>query len=204
MSSISPIETKEFAKRINKLGCDYLDAPVSGGEVGAKNAALTIMVGGSRGRVRQGQAAVRADGQEHHAGRRQRRRPDLQGCNQIIVALNIEAVGEALLFASKAGADPAKVRQALMGGFAASRILEVHGERMIKRTFDPGLPHRAAPEGSEPRAARARARWACPCPTPPPRRSCSTPAVASGGAKWDHSAMVRALEMMANHEVAKA
>jgi 3-hydroxyisobutyrate dehydrogenase-like beta-hydroxyacid dehydrogenase len=77
--------------------------------------------------------------------------------NQIIVALNIAAVGEALLFAAKAGADPAKVRQALMGGFAASRILEVHGERMIKRTFQPGLSHQAAPEGPEPGAGR-RAR----------------------------------------------
>ena len=158
MSSISPIATKEFAEKINALGADYLDAPVSGGEVGAKAASLTIMVGGPEEAVsttvkpifeKMGKNITlvggNGDGQTTKVA------------NQIIVALNIEAVGEALLFASKAGADPARVRQALMGGFAASRILEVHGERMIKRTFRSGLPHRAASEGSEPRAAgRAR------------------------------------------------
>jgi 2-hydroxy-3-oxopropionate reductase len=139
MSSISPIETKVFAKRINGLGCDYLDAPVSGGEVGAKAASLTIMVGGDEAvfaRVKplfelMGKNITLVGGNG-----------DGQTCkvaNQIIVALNIAAVGEALVFASKAGADPAKVRQALMGGFAASRILEVHGERMVKRTFAPGF-----------------------------------------------------------------
>src|ERR1700747_572835 len=139
MSSISPIASKAFAKKINALGCDYLDAPVSGGEVGAKAGSLTIMVGGPEAafeRVRplfelMGKNITLVGGNG-----------DGQTCkvaNQIIVALNIEAVAEALLFAARAGADPAKVRQALMGGFAASRILEVHGERMIRRTFDPGF-----------------------------------------------------------------
>jgi 2-hydroxy-3-oxopropionate reductase len=130
MSSISPLETRKFATRINQLGCDYLDAPVSGGEVGAKAASLTIMVGGSPetfGKVKplfelMGRNITlvggNGDGQTTKVA------------NQIIVALNIEAVAEALLFAAKAGADPAKVRQALMGGFAASRVLEVHGERI--------------------------------------------------------------------------
>ena len=139
MSSISPIETKQFAQKINALGCDYLDAPVSGGEVGAKAASLTIMVGGPEaafGRVKplfelMGKNITlvggNGDGQTTKVA------------NQIIVALTIEAVSEALLFASKAGADPALVRQALMGGFASSRILEVHGERMVKRTFTPGF-----------------------------------------------------------------
>jgi len=124
MSSISPVETKEFARRIEALGCDYLDAPVSGGEVGAKAASLTIMAGGKQevfDKVkplfeRMGKNITLVGG----VG-------DGQTCkvaNQIIVALTIEAVGEALLFAAKAGADPAKVRQALMGGFASSRILE--------------------------------------------------------------------------------
>src|SRR6185295_5481825 len=127
---ISPIETKEFAQKINALGCDYLDAPVSGGEVGAKAGTLTIMVGGP-------EAAF------------ERVKPlfELMGKNITLVGGNGDGqtckvanqVGEALVFASKAGADPAKVRQALMGGFAASRILEVHGERMIKRTFNPGF-----------------------------------------------------------------
>src|SRR5205814_75020 len=139
MSSIDPIATREFAKQIEALGCDYLDAPVSGGEVGAKAASLTIMVGGKPEAFDRVKPLLELMGKNitlvGGAG-------DGQVCkvaNQIIVALNIAAVGEALLFASKAGADPAKVRQALMGGFAASRILEVHGERMIKRTFAPGF-----------------------------------------------------------------
>ena len=139
MSSISPIETKVFAAEIVQKGCDYLDAPVSGGEVGAKAASLTIMVGGSESAFQRVKPLFELMGKnitlvgEVGAGQ------TTKVANQIIVALTIEAVGEALLFASKAGADPAKVRQALMGGFASSRILEVHGERMIKRTFDPGF-----------------------------------------------------------------
>ena len=139
MSSISPFDTKAFAAKINELGCQYLDAPVSGGQVGAKAASLTIMVGGEQATFdaikplfdMMGKNITLVGGNG-----------DGQTCkvaNQIIVALNIEAVGEALLFASKAGADPAKVREALMGGFASSKILEIHGERMIKRTFDPGF-----------------------------------------------------------------
>ena len=139
MSSISPVDTKAFAKRVEEKGCLYLDAPVSGGEVGAKAASLTIMVGGPQeafDRVKplfelMGKNITLVGGNG-----------DGQTCkvaNQIIVALNIEAVAEALLFASKMGADPSRVRQALLGGFAASRVLEVHGERMIKRTFAPGF-----------------------------------------------------------------
>ena len=139
MSSISPIETQAFAKRIEALGADYLDAPVSGGEVGARDATLTIMVGGKEAAFERAKPLFALMGKnitlvgESGAGQ------TCKVANQIIVALTIEAVGEALLFASKAGADPARVREALMGGFASSRILEVHGERMIKRTFDPGF-----------------------------------------------------------------
>src|ERR1700761_8831518 len=139
MSSISPIATKQFAKKVNDLGCEYLDAPVSGGEVGAKAASLTIMVGASEAGFAKARPLFELMGKNitHVGGNGDGQTTKV--ANQIIVALNIAAVGEALLFASKAGADPAKVRQALMGGFAASRILEVHGERMIKRTFDPGF-----------------------------------------------------------------
>jgi 2-hydroxy-3-oxopropionate reductase len=139
MSSISPIATKEFAKKVNALGCEYLDAPVSGGEVGAKAAILTIMVGGPEAAFEKVKPIFALMGKNitlvGGAGDGQ----TTKVANQIIVALTIEAVGEALVFASKAGADPARVRQALMGGFAASRILEVHGERMIKRNFEPGF-----------------------------------------------------------------
>ena len=139
MSSISPIATKEFAKRINELGCDYLDAPVSGGEVGAKAATLTIMVGGPQAAFERVKPLFELMGKNITLVGGNGDGQTTKVANQIIVALNIEAVAEALLFAAKAGADPAKVRQALMGGFATSRILEVHGERMIKRTFDPGF-----------------------------------------------------------------
>ena len=202
MSSISPIETKRYAKRVNELGCEYLDAPVSGGEVGAKNAALTIMVGGNEatfGKVKpifdlMGKNITLVGGNG-----------DGQTCkvaNQIIVALNIEAVGEALLFAAKAGADPARVRQALMGGFAASRILEVHGERMIKRTFDPGFRIELHQKDLSLALAGARAMGLS-LPNTATAQELFNSCVANGGAKWDHSALVRALEKMANHEVAK-
>src|SRR5215471_14323983 len=139
MSSISPLATKEFAKKINALRCEYLDAPVSGGEVGAKAASLTIMVGGSEATFAKVKPLFELMGKNITLVGGNGDGQTTKVANQIIVALNIEAVGEALLFAAKAGADPAKVRQALMGGFASSRILEVHGERMIKRTFDPGF-----------------------------------------------------------------
>ncbi|MDZ4189040.1 MAG: 2-hydroxy-3-oxopropionate reductase, partial [Hydrogenophaga sp.] len=139
MSSISPMATKQFAQKINALGCDYLDAPVSGGEVGAKAGSLTIMVGGPEAAFERVKPLFEAMGKNITLVGGNGDGQTTKVANQIIVALNIEAVAEALLFASKAGADPAKVRQALMGGFAASRILEVHGERMVKRTFNPGF-----------------------------------------------------------------
>jgi 2-hydroxy-3-oxopropionate reductase len=122
--------------------------------------------------------------------------------NQIIVALNIEAVGEALLFASKAGADPAKVREALMGGFAASRILEVHGERMVKRTFDPGFRIDLHQKDLNLALATARALQIS-LPNTATCQELFNSCAAHGGSKWDHSAMVRALEWMANHEIGK-
>ena len=162
MSSISPVETKVFAQKINALGCDYLDAPVSGGEVGAKAASLTIMVGGPENAFEKVKPLFALMGKNITLVGGNGDGQTCKVANQIIVALNIEAVGEALLFASKMGADPAKVRQALMGGFASSRILEVHGERMIKRTFDPGFPHRTAPEGPQSRAVQCPCHWRVP------------------------------------------
>jgi 2-hydroxy-3-oxopropionate reductase len=201
MSSISPIDTKAFAKRVNDLGCDYVDAPVSGGEVGAKNAALTIMVGASEAVFDKVKPFFELMGKnitlvgENGAGQ------TTKVANQIIVALNIEAVGEALLFASKAGADPAKVRQALMGGFAASRILEVHGERMIKRTFDPGFRIELHQKDLSLALSGARAMGLS-LPNTATAQELFNACSANGGAKWDHSALVRALEKMANHDVA--
>jgi len=200
-SSIDPIATKGFAKRIVDLGCGYIDAPVSGGEVGAKAASLTIMCGGDEGtfgRVRpllekMGKNVTLVGG----AG-------DGQVCkvaNQIIVALNIAAVSEALVFASKAGADPAKVRQALMGGFASSRILEVHGERMIKRTFAPGF--RIALHQKDLNLAMQSARsLGVALPQTAGAAQLMNACAALGHGQSDHSALVKALEALAQHPVA--
>ena len=203
MSSISPIETKQFAKRINGLGCEYVDAPVSGGEVGARNAALTIMVGGSQATFDKVKPVFELMGKNITLVGGNGDGQTCKVCNQIIVALNIEAVSEALVFASKAGADPAKVRQALMGGFAASRILEVHGERMIKRTFNPGFRIELHQKDLNLALAGARAMGLS-LPNTATAQELFNACVADGGAKWDHSAMVRALEKMASHEVGKS
>ncbi|MBV8889236.1 MAG: 2-hydroxy-3-oxopropionate reductase [Alphaproteobacteria bacterium] len=202
MSSISPIDTKQFAAEIAKKGCDYVDAPVSGGEVGARAASLTIMVGGSEAAFARVKPLFELMGKnitligEVGAGQ------TTKVANQIIVALTIEAVGEALLFASKAGADPAKVRQALMGGFASSRILELHGERMIKRTFDPGFRIELHQKDLALALAGARA-LSLSLPNTATTQELFNAAAALGGKGWDHSGLVRVLEHLAGQEVAK-
>ena len=202
MSSISPIETKAFAKKINALGCEYVDAPVSGGEVGAKAASLTIMIGANPATFEKVKPIFELMGKNITLVGGNGDGQTCKVCNQIIVALNIEAVSEALVFASKAGADPAKVRQALMGGFAASRILEVHGERMIKRTFDPGFRIELHQKDLNLALQGARAMGVA-LPNTATAQELFNTCVANGGAKWDHSGMVKALERMANHDVAK-
>ena len=202
MSSISPMETKAFAKKINALGCEYVDAPVSGGEVGAKAASLTIMIGADPATFDKVKPIFELMGKNITLVGGNGDGQTCKVCNQIIVALNIEAVSEALIFASKAGADPAKVRQALMGGFAASRILEVHGERMIKRTFDPGFRIELHQKDLSLALAGARAMGVA-LPNTATTQELFNTCVANGGAKWDHSGMVKALELMANHPVAK-
>ena len=199
MSSIAPIATKDFAKRINELGCEYLDAPVSGGEVGAKNATLTIMVGGPQGAFDKVKPLFDLMGKNITLVGGNGDGQTCKVANQIIVALNIAAVGEALLFASKAGADPAKVRQALMGGFASSRVLEVHGERMIKRTFAPGF--RIALHQKDLNLALNGARTLA---MSLPMTAQAQQLFQACDVNEDHSALVRALETLAKHEVAKA
>ena len=200
MSSISPIDTRIFAGKIEALGCDYVDGPVSGGEVGAKAATLSIMAGGKQdvfdrvlpllklmgknitlvGGVGDGQVAKVA--------------------NQVIVALTIEAVGKALVLAAKAGADPARVREALMGGFASSRILEVHGERMIKRTFDPGFRIELHQKDLN-LALSTASKLGVSLPNTASCQQLFNVCGALGGAKWDHSGLVRALEHMSGHAI---
>ncbi len=201
MSSISPLATKEFAKKINAQGCEYLDAPVSGGEVGAKAASLTIMVGGSEATFAKVKPLFELMGKNITLVGGNGDGQTTKVANQIIVALNIAAVGEALLFASKAGADPAKVRQALMGGFASSRILEVHGERMIKRTFNPGFRIGLHQKDLSLALAGARALGVA-LPQTAGAAQLMQVCAANGMADLDHSALVKALELMAKHEVA--
>lgn len=203
MSSIAPIPTQDFARRIHEAGGEYVDAPVSGGEGGAINAALTIMVGATDEGFTRARPVLEVMGKtithigDHGAGQ------TCKVANQIVVALTIEAVAEGLLFASKAGADVAKVRESLLGGLAQSKILDVHGERMIQRTFDPGFKIKLhqkdlnlALEGARsldlalPGTANAQQLF----------QACA----ANGGAEWDHAGILRALETLANHEVGQA
>jgi 2-hydroxy-3-oxopropionate reductase len=200
MSSISPIATKEFAKRINDLGCSYLDAPVSGGEIGAKQGTLTIMVGGPETAFERVKPLFELMGKNITLVGGNGDGQTAKVANQIIVALTIEAVGEALLFASKAGADPAKVRQALMGGFASSRILEVHGERMINRTFNPGFRIELHQKDLNLALSGARSLKMS-LPNTATCQELFNACAAQGGAGWDHSALVRALETLASHKV---
>ena len=203
MSSISPMATKAFAQKINALGADYIDAPVSGGEVGAKAASLTIMCGGEPQVFERVLPLLEKMGKNITLVGGNGDGQTTKVANQIIVALNIAAVGEALLFASKAGADPAKVRQALMGGFASSRILEVHGERMIKRTFAPGFRIKLHQKDLGLALQGAR-ELALALPQTAGAAQLMQACAANGDADLDHSALVKALELMASHEVSKA
>ena len=200
MSSISPVATKDFARRINALGCEYLDAPVSGGEVGAKAASLTIMVGGSEAAFAKVKPLFEKMGKNITLVGGNGDGQITKVANQIIVALTIEAVGEALLLAAKAGADPARVREALMGGFANSRILEVHGERMVKRTFAPGF--RIDLHRKDLNLALTTGRQlGVALPNTATAQELFNTCAAHEGGSWDHSAMVRALEIMSNFEI---
>lgn len=200
MSSISPGATRDFARRVTSLGAQYLDAPVSGGETGAKAGTLTIMVGGPQESFARALPLFQLVGKsitligEHGAGQ------TAKVANQIVVALTLAAVSEALVFASKAGVDPAKVRAALLGGFASSRILEAHGERMLKRQFAPGFRvalHRKdlalALEGASELGVSLPQTAQC--------QQLFNALVAAGDGGLDHSALVRAYERLAAHEV---
>ena len=200
MSSISPIATKDFAQRIEALGCFYVDAPVSGGEVGAKAATLTFMVGAREEIFERVKPYFQLMGKTITLIGGNGDGQTAKVANQIIVALNIEAVAEALLFASKAGADPAKVRQALLGGFAASRILEVHGERMLKRTFAPGFKIALHHKDLNIALSGARALQLS-LPNTAACQEMFNSSIAAGEAGLDDSALVRVLERLAHHEI---
>lgn len=200
MSTISPVATKEFAERISALGADYLDAPVSGGDVGAKAASLSIMVGGSDSAFNRVLPIFQLMGQNiTHVG------PTGSGqitkmANQVIVAQSIQAVAEALVLASKAGANPEKVRQALMGGFANSRILEVHGKRMTSGSFEPGFKVGLHQKDITSALNTARELGVA-LPGAANFQQLLSSCVAQGGADWDHSAVVKIIEQLAHHSI---
>ena len=201
MSSISPVATKDFAARVNALGCDYLDAPVSGGEVGAKAASLTIMVGGPDAAFARAKPLFDLMGKNiTHIGAENGTGQTCKVANQIIVALNIQAVAEALVFASKAGADPAKVRSALMGGFASSRILEVHAERMLAGTFNPGFRIRLHQKDLNLALSSAK-DLNLSLPNTAIAQQMLSSCMARGEGDLDHSALVLAIENMANYSM---
>jgi 2-hydroxy-3-oxopropionate reductase len=202
MSSISPVETKQYAEKINALGCKYLDAPVSGGEVGAKAGSLTIMVGGDQEAFDKAKPLFDLMGQNVTLVGGNGDGQTCKVANQIIVGLTIEAVGEALLFASKAGADPARVREALMGGFASSKILEIHGDRMIKRTFDPGFRIELHQKDLNLALSNAR-QLQMSLPNTATAQELFNSVAAQGDQGLDHSAMVLALEKLAEFKVAR-
>ena len=201
MSSISPVATKDYAARVNALGCDYLDAPVSGGEVGAKAASLTIMVGGPDAAFARAKPLFDLMGKNiTHIGSENGTGQTCKVANQIIVALNIQAVAEALVFASKAGADPAKVRSALMGGFASSRILEVHAERMLNGTFNPGF--RIKLHQKDLNLALSSAKdLNLSLPNTAIAQQMMSSCMALGKGDLDHSALVLAIENMAGYSM---
>jgi len=201
MSSISPITTKEFAKKLAEKGVEMLDAPVSGGQVGAENATLSIMVGGKPAVFAEIKPYFELMGKNiiHIGGN-----GDGQTCkvaNQIVVAETIMAISEALLFASKAGADPSKVREALLGGFAQSRILDLHGKRMIERTFQPGFRIRHQQKDLNNALQGARSLGMS-LPGVAVAQELFNALAAQGDSDLDHSALVLALEKLANHKVA--
>jgi 2-hydroxy-3-oxopropionate reductase len=203
MSSISPIATKAFARRIRDLGCDYLDAPVSGGEVGARNATLSIMAGGDPAVFDRVLPLLQCMGRNITLVGGNGDGQTAKVANQIIVALNIQAVAEALLFAARAGADPARVRAALLGGFASSKVLEVHGERMVRRTFEPGFRIELHRKDLNLALESARALGLA-LPGTAATQELFNACIAQGGRAWDHSGLVRALELLANFSVGDA
>ena len=202
MSSISPVATKDFARRINERGCDYLDAPVSGGEIGARNATLSIMVGGEESVFQRVLPLFQLMGKNISLVGANGDGQTAKVANQVIVALNFQAVAEALLFAARAGADPARVREALMGGFASSRVLEVHGDRMINRAFAPGFRIQLHRKDLSLALSSAR-EFGLGLPNTSTAMALLDACIADGGGGWDHSALIRALEKSSGFELSR-
>ena len=200
MSTIMPSVARLIAGAVRQKGSDALDAPVSGGQVGAASATLSIMVGGSDAAFERAMPLLEKMGKKIvHVGEAGAGQVT-KAANQIVVAVTIAAVSEALLLAAKAGVNPAKVREALLGGFAQSRILELHGNRMLQRNFQPGFKlklHRK--DMSIVRNTASELGLAL--PTSAGVTALMNAAIANGCGELDHSALVTILERMANFEI---
>ncbi len=187
MSSIKPAEARDHAARLSELGVDHMDAPVSGGTVGADMGSLAIMVGGSNANFGRALPVIQHLGRATHVG------PTGAGqlaklANQMIVGITIGAVAEALLFCERGGANMAKVQEAITGGFADSRILQVHGRRMIERNFAPHA--RMTVQQKDLRNALATAQEiGFDAPITRLFEQLNTEAITHGLADYDHSAL---------------
>jgi len=185
--------TRAFAKAVEDKGCDYLDAPVSGGTIGAENATLTIMAGGTDAAFKRAHPILNVLGSRiTHIGSAGTGQV-AKAANQVIVGLNIGAVAEALTLAKHAGADPAKVREALAGGFADSRILEVHGQRMIDDTFKPGARATVQRKDMD-QALELAAELGIELPATSLSRDLYDWLIENGGADLDHAALIKAID----------
>lgn len=200
MSTISPATARRIAAALREKGLEMIDAPVSGGDVGAREATLSIMAGGKAEVFEKVLPLLQKMGQninlvgEHGAGQ------VAKACNQIVVGLTIAAVAEALVFAKKSGVDPAKVRQALLGGFAQSRVLELHGQRMLERNFTPGGKVRLHKKDTE-IAVEAARELGMYLPGNALLSQLWNSVAAMGGLDWDHASIVKCLEALSNTEV---
>ncbi len=204
MSTTSPDTARKIDTLLKERGATLLDAPVSGGDVGAADASLSIMVGGDEAAFDKMLPIFKAMGRNiSHVG--ESGAGQIAKCaNQIIVALTIEAVSEALLLVHRSGADPEKVRNALMGGFAQSRVLELHGQRMIQRNFEPGGKVSIHKKDNE-IALELASRLNLYLPgTSLVSQLWNAASAQNGGQDWDHSGLLRLLELMSNTTISNA
>ena len=202
MSTILPSVARRVTDAVRKKGADGLDAPVSGGQVGAQNATLSIMAGGSAKAFERAKPIFEKMGKNIvHVGEAGAGQVT-KAANQVVVAVTIAAVSEALLLAAKAGVDPAKVREALLGGFAQSRILDLHGNRMLQRNFQPGFKMKLHRKDMSIVLNTAR-ELGLALPTSAVVAELMNAAIANGGAELDHSALVTMLEKLGNFEIPK-
>ena len=197
MSSISPIVARKLAQQAEKQGCDMLDAPVSGGEAGAIGGALSIMIGGKALAVERAMPIFQVLGKNivhvGDAGAGQ----VTKAANQMVVGTTIAIVSEALVLAAKAGVDPAKVRQALLGGFAQSKILEAHGQKMLERNFKPGFRIRLHEKDMK-IALGTGAEYGVPLMVTSEVAQMMTAMRSMGNGDLDHSALVTFIEQLSS------